>query len=91
MKARGKPFEKGNKGKPHGAISKTTKDAKAMVIELVQSGLPTAMEKLQQIQNPKDYLDTLSKFMAYVVPKQAEVEVNDKRIKVKVPGESKEE
>lgn len=91
MKPRGKPFSKGNKGKPKGATNITTKKAKELVVELVEKGLPKAFEKLEEIKNPKDYLDTLSKFIAYVIPKQTEVEVNDKRIKVKVPGEQQDE
>lgn len=84
-------FTKGNGGRPPGAVNKSTKMAKEMVVEFVEKALPTALSKLEQIENPKEYLDALSKFIAYVVPKQSEVEVTDNRIKVKVPGESFEE
>ncbi len=84
-------FGEGNPGRPKGAIGKSTKLAKEMVTEFVEAALPVALTKLQEIENPKEYLDALSKFIAYVVPKQGEVIVTEKKIKVKVPGESTEE
>ncbi len=84
-------FTEGNPGRPKGAINKSTKLAKELVVEFVEKALPVALTKLEEIEDPKDYLDTLSKFIAYVVPKQSEVEVSDKRINVKVPGETEPE
>ncbi len=81
-------FEKGNPGRQKGAINKSTKLAKELVVEFVEAALPMALAKLEQIENPKDYLDALSKFIAYVVPKQSEIEVTERRLKVKVPGET---
>ena len=80
-------FEAGNKGKPKGAENKTTKRAKELVVELVEAGLPDALEKLKSIKDPKEYLDALSKFISYVVPKQVDTTINDQRIIVKIPGE----
>jgi hypothetical protein len=72
-------FRKGHKvegsGRPIGTPNKVTATAKEMVVQLVESGLPTAMAKLQQIENPKDYLDALAKFISYVVPKQVDATV----------------
>ena len=73
------PFEKGHKkigGRLAGETNKVAATAKEMVVQLVESGLPTAMAKLQQIDNPKDYLDALAKFISYVVPKQSDVNNN---------------
>ena len=72
-------FKKGHNiigGRPEGAQNKITATAKEMVVQLVESGLPTAIAKLQQIDNPKDYLDALAKFISYVVPKQSDVNNN---------------
>ena len=80
-------FEKGNGGKPKGAENKTTKRAKELVVELVEAGLPDALEKLKSIKDPKEYLDALAKFISYVVPKQSDVSVMDKRITVKTQDE----
>lgn len=82
-------FVKGNKGKQKGTENKTTKRAKELVVELVEGGLPEALEKLKQIKDPKEYLDALSKFISYVVPKQVDTTINDNRIEVIVPGEKK--
>jgi hypothetical protein len=68
--ATGKPFKKGNPGKKKGTVHKTTKQAKEMVIELVDYGLEKAKRKLDEIEDPKDYLDTLAKFIGYVMPKK---------------------
>ena len=81
-------FKKGNKqgvGRGEGTPNKVTATAKEMVIQLVESGLPTAMAKLQQIENPKDYLDALAKFISYVVPKQLDTVIKDDRIEVIEP------
>ena len=81
-------FKKGHKvaeGRPIGSLNKVTATAKEMVVQLVESGLPTAIVKLQQIDNPKDYLDALAKFISYVVPKQTDVKINDERIEVIIP------
>lgn len=80
-------FVKGNKGKPVGVENKTTKRAKELVVELVEAGLPRALEMLESIKDPKEYLDALAKFMSYVVPKQVDTTINDNRIEVIVPGE----
>jgi hypothetical protein len=78
MPGKGKPFEKGHRGlKPIGAENKTTKKAKELVVELVEYGLPRAMQKLDEIENPKEYLDALSKFIAYVVPKKTDITSKD--------------
>ena len=69
-----KGFSKGNAGKPKGAQNKTTKRAKELVVELVEAGLPDALNKLKSIKDPKEYLDALSKFISYVVPKQTVIE-----------------
>lgn len=80
-------FTEGNPGRPKGAVNKSTKLAKEMVVEFVEAALPVALDKLKEIENPKEYLDALSKFIAYVVPKQSEVDVKTNVINLKVPGE----
>lgn len=72
-----KLFGRGNPGKPKGAVHKTTKKAKEMVVELVEGNLPKAMEMLNRIEDPKDYLDTLAKFIGYVIPKKTDVTSDD--------------
>lgn len=67
-------FKEGNPGKPKGAQNKVTRTAKELVTELVSAGMEKAMEKLSEIEDPKDYLETLAKFISYVVPKKTESE-----------------
>lgn len=63
-------FKPGNAGKKPGTTHKTTKAAKELVIQLVECGLDKAMQKLSEIDDPKDYLDILSKYIGYVIPKK---------------------
>lgn len=80
-------FEKNNPGKPKGAENKTTKKAKELVVDLVEFGLPKAKDKLEAIDNPKEYLEVLAKFISYVVPKKSDIDITDTTIKVITPNE----
>lgn len=59
-------------GRSKGSPNKVTRTAKELVTDLVSAGMEKAMQKLQEIEDPKDYLDTLAKFISYVVPKKVE-------------------
>lgn len=61
-------------GRDKGTPNKVTATAKEMVVQLVDYGLEKAKKKLDQIDDPKEYLDTLAKFISYVVPKKTENE-----------------
>jgi vacuolar-type H+-ATPase subunit E/Vma4 len=61
-------------GRAKGAENKVTRTAKELVTELVSAGMEKAKQKLDEIEDPKDYLDTLAKFISYVVPKKTETE-----------------
>lgn len=56
-------------GRPPGAENKTTILIKEMVTKLVSEGMDQAIDKLKEIEDPKEYLNTLSKFISYVLPK----------------------
>jgi hypothetical protein len=61
-------------GREKGTVNKVTRTAKELVTELVSMGMEKALKKLDEIEDPKDYLDTLVKFISYVVPKKTETE-----------------
>lgn len=72
-KKKGSPKTGGReKGKPN----KVTRTAKELVTELVSAGMEKALLKLSEIEDPKDYLDTLAKFISYVIPKKMENDTN---------------
>lgn len=62
-------------GRTKGKENKFTKQAKELVVDLVDYGLEKAKRKLDEIEDPKDYLDTLSKFIGYVMPKKTSTDL----------------
>lgn len=70
-------FVKGHApGKPKGAQNKTTKEARQLFISIMEGQVEHVNESLEQIRlkDPKDYLDTLSKFFPYFIPKKVEID-----------------
>lgn len=72
----GKKFEKGNAGKPKGAENKTTKAAKELFVSIMEGEVDHIKESLDKIRikDPALYLQTLSKFYPYFMPKKLEVD-----------------
>ena len=69
--AKFQPGQSGNlNGRPKGVPNKTTDRVKQLVCELVEGGMEKALTMLATIEDPKDYLDTISKYISYVIPKQ---------------------
>jgi hypothetical protein len=69
-------FKEGNPGKPKGAENKTTKAAREIFLSImegeqahIQICLTTVREK-----DPAKYLELLSKFYPYFIPKKIEVD-----------------
>lgn len=80
------PFKKGvsgNKdGKPKGAQAKTTKKARELFIEIMEGEvchIKQALEKVRK-ESPEDYLNLLSKFYPYFIPKKVDLTSDDKPI-----------
>lgn len=72
----GKKFEKGNPGKPKGAENKTTKAAKELFVSIMEGEVDHIKEALDKIRekDPAMYLQTLSKFYPYFIPKKMEID-----------------
>lgn len=72
----GKKFEKGNSGKPKGAENKTTKAAKELFVQIMEGEVDHIKESLDKIRikDPAMYLQTLSKFYPYFMPKKMEID-----------------
>lgn len=75
---RGKPFQKGNTGKPKGALNKTTKDIKEAYKMLIEANIPNLTEWLERVAetNPEAALKYLSALSEYVIPKLGRTEVS---------------
>jgi len=70
-------FQKGNSGKPKGALGKTTKEARELYLKVIEGEgdyIKEALSKLREEDTFK-YLQVVSKFTQYVLPKLKEVTV----------------
>lgn len=67
-------FEKGNKGKPKGAVNKVTQEAREIFLETLEGQAEHIAEAFDQIRkdNPRVYLETFAKYAQYFVPKKTE-------------------
>lgn len=69
-------FEAGNPGKPKGATNKTTKAAKELFVQIMEGEVDNIKASLDKIRlkDPALYLQTLSKFYPYYMPKKMEID-----------------
>ena len=82
-------FEKGNKGKPKGAVNKITQTSREIFLETLEGQAEHIAEAFEQIRkdNPRAYLEVFAKYAQYFVPKKTEntdkvdLTVNDFNIK----------
>lgn len=69
-------FQKGNKGKPKGAVNKATRKAKELFLEIMDGEVDNIKNSLDELRK-KDkgrYLEVLSKFFPYFIPKKVEID-----------------
>ena len=71
-------FEKGNKGKPKGAVNKITQTSRELFLETLEGESEHIAEAFEKVRkdNPRAYLDLFAKYAQYFVPKKTES--NDK-------------
>lgn len=72
----GKKFKAGNPGKPKGAVNKTTQAARELFVSIIegeQQHIQECFEKVRE-KDPAKYLEVLSKFYPYFIPKKVEVD-----------------
>lgn len=69
-------FKPGNSGKPKGTENKTTRKAKELFINIMEGQvdhIEASLDKIRQ-KDPAKYLEVLSKFYPYFMPKKLEVD-----------------
>lgn len=73
------------KGRPEGSQNKTTKEAKELLKQVLYAEFDNIQASLAKIREESDakYIDSLSKLVQYVLPKQVETE-NSGKIDIKV-------
>ena len=74
------PFQKGNKlskGRPKGAINRSTEMAKLTLARIADEGLDNLKKDLQEIRktDPIRAAELYLKILEYIIPKQQRVEV----------------
>lgn len=70
-------FEKGNPGKPKGAVTKTSLKARELFTSVMEGEMDNVQKALNEVRT-KDrgyYLELLSKFLPYFIPKKVEIDV----------------
>lgn len=79
-----KPFEKGNAGKPKGAVNKVTQEARELFLKTLESQVPNIMEAFNEVRekNPATYLDLFAKYAQYFVPKKTSLEGGEKPLDI---------
>ncbi len=72
----GKKFTQGNPGKPKGAVNKTTAQARELFVSIMEGEQDHIQECLEKVRkkDPAKYLEVLSKFYPYFIPKKVEVD-----------------
>lgn len=75
-----KPFEKGNAGKPKGAVNKVTQEARELFLQTLEAQVPNIMQAFDDVRekNPVQYLDLFAKYAQYFVPKKTSLEGGEK-------------
>lgn len=74
-------FQKGNKlskGRPAGALNRSTEQAKLAVARLANSGLDALREDLETIRkkDPVEAAKLYLKLLEYIVPKKSQMEIS---------------
>lgn len=70
-------FEKGNPGKPKGAVTKTSLKARELFTSIMEGQMDNVQSALEEVREDDRarYLDLLSKFLPYFIPKKVEIDV----------------
>jgi hypothetical protein len=75
------PFQPGHKlakGRPSGALNRSTESAKLTIARLANKGLNNISEDLEKIrkENPIEAAKLYLKLLEYIVPKKAQMEIS---------------
>lgn len=70
-----RPFKKGNPGKPKGAVSKTTKKARELVLLAIDNQTQQFDEVMTRLQvnDPKEWARIMVKMFDFVLPRQVDI------------------
>lgn len=80
-------FKKGEaKGKPKGAVNRTTKEGKELLANILMNQLDNANAAFNALKSdPAKFIDAYAKLLGYVIPKKTDITSGDEKITVKLP------
>jgi hypothetical protein len=87
MKGPGKGKTNNPKGKPKGALNRTTKESKELLEQVLLGQVDNINSALIKVlkDDPAKYLDACSKLFNYVLPKRTDVTSGEKEIPTSLP------
>lgn len=79
-------FEKGNKGKPKGALSKTTIKAKELIMQAIDEQSVAFNEVMGDLKHtePKEWAKIMVKLMDFVLPKKIDVTSDGEKMNIPI-------
>lgn len=82
----GKKFKEGNPGKPKGAVNKVTQTARELFVSIMEGEQQHIKECLDAVREKDQakYLEVLSKFYPYFIPKKIEVDASPTEMTINV-------
>jgi hypothetical protein len=81
-------FKKGEaKGKPKGALNRTTKQSHELFVYIMNGQVNYIEDALNKIlmSDPEKYINALSKLLQYYIPRKTDVTSDNERIQIKLP------
>jgi len=78
-------FKKGEaKGKPKGALNKTTKEAKELLDHILFGRIDSINDALDKLEtkDPAKYIEAITKLLVYVLPKKTDITTGGDKINI---------
>lgn len=84
-------FKKGKSktgGRKKGIVNRTTKEAREILDRILYAEIDNIAEALNEVRGKSkmEYLEMLSKLLAYSLPKKTDITSGDEKIPVQLPG-----
>jgi len=86
MRGPGKGKSNNPKGKPPGALNRTTKEAKELLEKVLFGQLDNITAAFEALKSdPARYIDAYAKMFGYVMPKKTDITSDNEKIQIKLP------
>lgn len=68
------PFQKGNSGRPEGAINKTSKKVREAVVKFLENNIQTVQKDFTSLKTPNARLKFITELLPYAAPKLSSIQ-----------------